>query len=255
MAMPERPGIYRAEVTDAAAGRNKNDRWQIVFQFTLTQELDGEVWRSAPEDWTIRHWAQLQKTDGSINERNVEDLRKAFGWPGDDPFWFEDELANHGLPPVQLVIGWDDYNGKQTLRVKWINHHDHEGKSGNGELQHADPNDRRAALAEIGSQLRALAGGGAVATPARRSSTPPPPPDDEPPAPVTQDDVWVDWCEKAQAAGIPEKEYGDMYLAAIRDAKDPGQVGRDLSPKQWAKVDVLLAEALERREAVGAAQE
>jgi hypothetical protein len=245
---PERAGIYRAEVTDVAAGRNPYGRWQIVFQFTLTQERDGETWRSAPEDWTIRTWQQLQKQDNTINERNVKDLRAAFGWPGDDPFWFENEMERHGLPPVQLVIAEEgEYQGRPDMKVKWINHHDYEGKASNGSLERASQDDRQAALAEIGAQLRALSGGGTTEAPARRLA---PPPADAPATGMTEQDAWDNLCNRAALEGIPDDERDGMWADAVRDAKTPGQkVNADLTARQWVKVDALLAEALEQRAA------
>src|SRR6185312_17412055 len=45
--------------------------------------------------WSGKHTVTLASRDGTIQTKNIENLKKVFGWNGQDPFWlaFEDDGA------------------------------------------------------------------------------------------------------------------------------------------------------------------
>src|ERR1017187_10445610 len=149
MPMVNAEGRYRAEVMDVAAGEDKNSKPHIIFQFSLTEEFDGENWRPTHAGQEIRSYQYLLKRDGTVKDVAIKQLKESFGWDGADPYWFEDTLDGAGLRAVQLVIDWEEWQGKNSLKVQWVNPYNWEGRSGG--FQRSNEDDRRALRAKLGS--------------------------------------------------------------------------------------------------------
>lgn len=232
MAMPDQPGRYRAEVIDAAAGESKSGLAQIVLRFLLTEEWTGTEWGKPPEGQEISAYQFLEKRDGSVNEYAMDGLMESFGWDGTDPFWFEDNLEN--LPQVQITLDYEEYQGQQRLRVKWINPFDYEGAG----VKHADRDDRRALMDRLGAALRAYAGGGAVETPQRRPAGGPPA------ASISAgDQVWGDFEARCALMSISDSDRNRFWSACLQkvcDHDNPNLVRAD----QWPAIQAALEECV-----------
>ncbi len=101
-----RNGVYRGRGLQAALGRAGTGKEQVAVQFQL-MDADGV---SGP---TITWYGYF--TD-STYERTVESLRHC-GWAGDDL----SDLSGIDTNEVSLVIENEEYEGKATPKVKWVN--------------------------------------------------------------------------------------------------------------------------------------
>jgi hypothetical protein len=98
-------GVYRARAIQGALGQASTGSDQVAVEFEiLTEGLEGQhiTWFGYFTDAT---W-----------ERTVEALRTC-GWQGDDL----SDLTGLGASEVDLVIEQEEYNGKYSAKVKWIN--------------------------------------------------------------------------------------------------------------------------------------
>ena len=98
-------GTYRAHATKAELGFTKKGDPQVAVTFRL---LDDEV---ADQELTwYGYFTEKTKT------RTLESLVHA-GWDGEDP----DELAGLGTTEVSLVVAHEEYNGRVSARIQWVN--------------------------------------------------------------------------------------------------------------------------------------
>jgi uncharacterized membrane protein YgcG len=132
----------RASVTPISFGETTKDgetRYQIAVEFQIEDhpEFAGET-----ITW-IGHF-----TDATA-ERSLESLQVA-GWQGEDVSELKGVPGNEVLPDVvSLACDVDDYDGKQRLKVQWVNR-----PRGHFQFkQEADPG----ALRALGARLRATA--------------------------------------------------------------------------------------------------
>lgn len=177
----------------------------------------------------IKSYHALTTRDGAINTRTVEDLKKWSGWDGSDPYWFMDTDLT-GID-VELVIENEEYEGRRSPKVKWVNR----PGSGSG-TGLPDASDRRAVLAKYGAKFRAVAG--PVAVSARAPSNPPPPTAPvRPPAAAprkteaTQSSAWARLSELGAGMGRPELEA--LWFTCVDST---GMDQADMTPDGWAKV-------------------
>jgi hypothetical protein len=246
MAAVNRPGRFRAKVLDKGVPETgPNSLLTFVPRFLLTQECVEGEWRDiAAEGMEITAYVYLEKRDHTINEKQIENLRQAFGWDGRDAYWLED----NPLPDCQVTIDWDEYQGTRRLRVQWINTHDSEAAG----VKHSADDERKRVRTRLGAKLRALAGGSPAATPAAAAPTPTPgrrapaPPASAKPTPapapvpaadppLNADTAWEQFADKCQAAGLDAGATQDMWFRAIRRATG-GDDAAAVTPEQWKAI-------------------
>ena len=167
-------GIQNARETQSVA---------LVIEFRVLSQMDGDQWIdwSEYEEHTITGWFWIIKKDGGINTVTVESLAGAIGWDADLT------KIQNGPPSVacQITTAQEEWNGKISLKVKWINPEDYvPGLKTESPAEVADIN------ARFGSQLRAAAASAKAKAPAPTGPVPPaaasgPPPVQ--PAPHTAD--------------------------------------------------------------------
>jgi hypothetical protein len=232
---------------EAAFGESPGHWPQITLRFRLLEEWDGEDWGAVGDDWQIRAY-QILKTSAGLMEKRIQNLKDAFGWPGDDPFWFEDALAaGKELSQVQVVIG-PKRDKPNQLEVQWINEYDRDPNARGGGLEHVADTDRQARAAQIISELRALSGA-PVATPSRRTTSGPPPASSEP---ATELDTGIDpatstWSifeGRCAVAGISSSRCATIWQETLMEVcghDDPERVGAE----EWPKVATLLRQAVD----------
>ncbi len=152
--LPNREGRFKATILEhGVAETGPNSLATFVCRFQLVQELISGQWEPVEEDFDITGYFYLEKRDGSLNTVIIDQLRKAFGWDGRDPFWLQDTDFS-GLQ-VQIKLGWERWNDQDRLKVQWI---DAEDATPLGVPQ-TDENVRRSIANRLGAKLRANAGG------------------------------------------------------------------------------------------------
>jgi len=249
MAMVNREGRFRAQIIDKGVSlTGKNDLVTFIPRFFLIQEWDGAEWQDIEaEGMEITAYCYLIKRDGSLNDFQIKALREAFGWDGQDFFWLEDE----SLPDCQVVIEAETYQGKDRLKVQFINAYDSEG---GGTVEKSTDDIRRRVKTQYGAKLRAMAGGKSAAKPAAKSTettaspkpTAPsaPPPRKSPPAapasdagapPMTTEDCWTQFATAATEAGITDDQIQAQWFAALNEVCGHEDIDR-ATPDQLAEI-------------------
>ncbi len=239
MPMPEHEGRYRAEVLSAGVGETKSGLMQVVIRFALTEELNEGQWVDVrPYDWQITAYECLENKDGALNEFKIQRLRDAFSWQTDDPFWLED----NDLPPCQVALRWESYQGKDSLRVGFIDAYDYSG-NGAGEVPHSDDDMRRRIRARLGSKFRATA----PAPPRPTDPRPAAPPPRAAAPPVPDDDeatVWAEFSKECSERGVPEDVVRTLWNDALTAVA--GEALDALDGAQCQDLRIALGEALSK---------
>lgn len=241
--LPNREGRFKASILDhAIAETGPNHLATFICKFGLAEEqVNGEWTPLGPEDagFAITGYFYLEKRDGSINTIIVDQLKAAFGWDGRDPMWLQDSDFT-GLA-VQVKLEYDTYDGKQRLKVRYVDAADAQGGGG---VPRADDSVRAGISARLGSKLRALAGGTPVSTPrpAGRPAMPTAPkavapakPAARPAAPAKSpaDEAWEAWSGMNEdlPADAVEAEWF-KWLGIVF----PGQSAANFTTAQWVAV-------------------
>lgn len=102
--LPE--GTYRARGLSAALGMTAQNKEQVGIEFVL---LDSEGTEGARMTYF-----------GSFSEKALEHTIKALriaGWTGDDLSDFQ----GIGTTDVDLVVAHEEYEGKWSAKIKWVN--------------------------------------------------------------------------------------------------------------------------------------
>ena len=108
MPMPQQPGTYRARARAEGAyvGETSNGNEQLIIPFDLTQPgHEGEHLT----------WYAVLKTEKQL-ARAIESL-KYCGWTGANIL----DLSGIDGNEVELDIQPDEYKGKTSLKIKWVN--------------------------------------------------------------------------------------------------------------------------------------
>lgn len=98
-------GTYRARAVDSELGYTSTDKEQVVVEFSILDE---------PHVGEHISWYGYF-TDGT-RDRTIESLRHC-GWQGEDI----NNLAGIDLNEVQLVVEHDEYEGRPSAKVRWVN--------------------------------------------------------------------------------------------------------------------------------------
>lgn len=232
MSMPDMDGRFRAEVIDAGvAPTGVYSLTTVTLRLRLVERLeDGEWIDCRGYGWEINSYNYLEKKEplGALNLRTIESLKATFGWPGDDPFWFEDQVAD--LPGCQVTLKWEEWQGKSRLKVTWIDPWESEPASGG--IVRSDEAIRAAIRARLGAKLRANAAPAAASSggsiPARPA-----------PSAKTEEDLWEWWCVKSEEQGLPEAQRNELWTTTLKAVcNDP--FGTNLSAQDLLRLEEEL---------------
>jgi len=152
----DRPGRFKARVL--GTGIRKSDKSKSVsisFRFLLTEYFNPEsnLWVPWSEyRQTIFGQAWIVKKDGKPNDDAVENVCRVFDWSGNLADFNE---SGRSWPQCSVTLDYEEYNGTEILKVKWINSYDDEGGRAFGNMEESEMNTMDAVL---GSQFRAIAG-------------------------------------------------------------------------------------------------
>lgn len=160
MTLPMEKATYRAIASSAPItfGRSSNGNTQIAVEFEVLGKDEAEEYRPTGETITwIGHF-----TDKTA-DRTIESLLHA-GWQGEDPSELAEISAASVLPTaVDLACEPEEYDGKWTLKVQWVN------KVGAGRFAFKEPlagADLKAFGAQLRSKVKSMrAAGGAPRQP------------------------------------------------------------------------------------------
>jgi hypothetical protein len=215
--MLPQPGRYtviaeQAVVSEAGSG---------ALQLALNCKID--------EQTGIIAYLYFVSKNGEILTKTIDRLKEVFGWDGQDFFWFEDTDIS-GIQ-FDITVENEEYNGKVSPKVKWINK---VGDGPSGALGQSA--DRRAILAKYGMQLRALNGG----KPATKQTTTTQPPRYAQPqtstlpktfSPATMEEVWQLLCQKGHDAGKSQDDCTAAWQTIISRIGDQSS----MTPEQWGE--------------------
>lgn len=127
-------GTYRARVKSADFGFTSKGTEQVQVAFdVLDPDYDGQ---------TVLWWGYFSEKTA---ERTMQSLRYC-GWKGDDVT----DLAGVSDNEVEIVVEHNEYNGKTSARVAWVNRLGGDGVSVKAPM----PEDKRKAFAK---KMKALA--------------------------------------------------------------------------------------------------
>jgi len=229
MTMPTRAGRFRAQVLDRAVSETgPNHLATFMAKFHLLQELDpAEGWQDiAEESLQITGYFYIEKKDGALNDKLITSLRDTFKWDGRDPMWLEE----NPIPDCQVTLEFDSYEGKQRLRVQYVDAYESEGPMA---IAKGTPAQKKALVNRLGPKLRALSGG----TPANAG----PPKADKPkrskppagkPATATVDEAWGAIEAKGNEVKLDETAIASEWFRIIKAVANVDQPEM-VTPEQW----------------------
>lgn len=162
MAMPNSAGRYIARPKTWGVGKSSGGAVEFACDFTLLyQQSPSGDWEDILTDGfeIVGYFYPINK-EGKASAHAVKTIKDAFGWSGvslrelNDNDWSSVE--------VQLTLEFEEYQGNQKLKVKWLNPRDYAGGNGvaKGDAALVKSFDDR-----FGAQLRAMNGNGAATTP------------------------------------------------------------------------------------------
>jgi hypothetical protein len=208
---------------------------QFVCKFALDAEYgqndEGQAgyFDVSHEGMEITGWFNLiykdkQTGQNVVNKINVESLENALGWnrvngmPAlNDSDWSKTQ--------VQLVLESEEYNGKPSVKVRYLNPRDYEGGSS---VKKADAQ----ALKQMQQAFGALLAAGAPAA-AKKPVSNPVAPQQKPAAAAHEVEKRAAWdAFKAQHAGLDPASLAEAWRKAIADCFD-GLTANQLGSEQW----------------------
>lgn len=239
---PTEAGRYIARPVEWTVKESNNHLPQFVCKFDLLHKETAEGWADVSQDQMsiFGYFNLVYLRDGQqvLNEISVKSLVDAFGWDGSSLA----DLANNNWSrqEVQVVLEWDNYGGKDSLKLKYLNQRDYEGG-----MKKAAPEEVQSIESKYGSLLRATAKkNGALSssngypprtTPAASRSTTPPPGN-------TKAGCWAAFKMKVMAfnteepahAYTPEKMV-ETFKALLGNVYGVEKDLNTLTPGEWQK--------------------
>jgi hypothetical protein len=237
MAFANRAGTFKAAIAGVGVVEQGDNKLACaVVRYALIEEMVQDGWADIRgEQMEITGWHYLETRDGGLNNFSIEALRQALGWDGRDIMWLQD--ADLSRVVVQVVLDFESYNGRDRLKVKYLNPEGYEGRS--GELPKSDPTMRRTLQTRLGAKLRAMAGGTPAPAP-RPTGAPKPPASRAAPAKkptgCTREEAWAELL-----SARPEDAEG-FWPTLLQEAA-PGKDEAAFTPEDWAKVRAKAKES------------
>lgn len=241
MSLPNREGRFLARVTNRGVdctGPNKLLTFTAEYHL-VSEKQGGELMDCSQEEMVVTGYHYMEKTDGSLNTRTIENLKESFGWDGADPMWLQEaDIPEDHL--VQVTLEEETYNNRTRIKVAWVNPADDEGPGG---VKKASDTARKAIAQKYGQKFRANAVGiPAPAKPAAgKPALPSKSPAKSPPAkktpkiePCTQEQCWEAHCQSNQ--GASEEELSERWWAAIEKVAPGTTATEGWTPEQWGKL-------------------
>ena len=240
-------GRFKARPRSWAVEENRNTgTLQLAMTFAIAEAWTGQAWEDwSPYDLEKTGYFYLAKKDGSPNEACIRALREALGWDGLDLEALQNTDWTQKV--VQITTGFEDYNGEQRLKVRFINPENWEGV----QSKPLDAAALKALNARWGPKLRSIAPKSAPRAPAAGTAKPPPaaakpaappPPDDQTPpaATSTREKAWAKVLETFGGDDQAAKAAWPQLLKQIIPNKLPAK----FTPADWVLVEARAGEAI-----------
>lgn len=250
--LPSKPGTYIASVK--SVGIEQKDSGAV--QASIALDLDYLMGATPDENiedasgQAITAYLFLtgkNDTGNKINEINVRSLRDALGWDGTSFASLQE--GDWTDVKVQAVIENDTYNGKTSLKVRYVNPRDYAGGAG---MKKADDASLKVLDAKFGGMLRAINGAKPGAKPASRS---PAATKAQPGAAssIGKEMAWktftgmVDVFNKANPGDAYTESkrvetFRSVVSTAAKDYLATPKKTAELNDKDWAEVNSVIAE-------------
>jgi hypothetical protein len=239
MNIPNEPGRYIGVPKKWGVNETgQNSIPTFACEFDLLQVWNGVEWVDiSQEGFEITSWFYLFKKDGQPNEFTIKALKESMGWDGTSMAALND--TEWGQTEVQLTLDIETYEGKQKMKVQFINPRD----SVPGGVQKADPQTVQSLDQKYGATLRALSGtnGKSKATTTAPKSTPAASKpaaasDGKSEAWKTFQRVWGEYVkERPEEASLRDTKWREAFNEFFQGA-DP----KTLTQDQWQKFSAYL---------------
>jgi hypothetical protein len=176
----------------------------------------------------------LISKEGAIQLNEWTRLQEIFG-----TYTTPVEMFNEGEPffekQFEIDVQDEEYNGKVSRKVKWIN------VVGGSGMKMPKSADSKSFLAKYGSKFRAL-------SPAPEKNNPPPTPTKKPAPPVpqtgpiaTMEEAWAALCENNPK--LDQNGATKVWQDTIA-SKFPGKTNTDLTPHDWGKLKEVFSDTI-----------
>ena len=152
----DRAGRFKARISEVGFSNKEGSeavQWWAkchAQEFFDEQQQQWVPW--SEYDQGITAFLNIIKKDGTPNDSQIKNLIEALGWDGVDFAWL-DTVENFSDKIVQITCEYQEYNGKTSLRVAWLNPENFEGV----QLKKLDASQVKSLNARYGSMLRAIA--------------------------------------------------------------------------------------------------
>jgi hypothetical protein len=233
-------GRFKARPRSWVVEENKNTgTLQLAMTFAIAEAWTGQAWEDwSPYDLEKTGYFYLAKKDGSPNEACIRSLREALSWDGVNL----ESLQNTDWTQkvVQITTGFEEYEGQQRLKIRYINAENWEG----AQAKPLDAAALKALNARWGPKLRSIAPKG---TP-KPSPCPAPAPAQAAMATLKADPA-LDAAKKKAWAKIVETFGGDteaarQNAAALLKQLIPNKEPRQFTTEDWDLVAKRAVEAV-----------
>jgi hypothetical protein len=244
MAQLTQEGQFRGEITASAVRPPNKDSAKQAVMIGM-KFLINEIW----EDGEWKDWAEHQmeafgdfcviKNDGTVQESNAKMLQEVCGWDGNL------DLKDFLPGPVQFRVTSEEYKGKTSYRVAFIDPYEGDARSG-GTVKGAEDSDIKRLNAKHRSALKACLGNKKSSPPkaAGKPSGPPPasgskkkappvaPPEDEAPE-ATREEAW-----DALVATCPKMTNDELFAKWAENIEESmgNKTEKTFTPADWGKV-------------------
>ena len=116
----DREGVFKAVPVAWGVQRNENSQSvALVVEYRITAQYGEGEWTSweGYEEHTIYGYHYVIKRDGTLNQATFDQLVQCIGWQGS----FRDTETAPPAVECQITVAREEYNGKSSLKVQWIN--------------------------------------------------------------------------------------------------------------------------------------
>jgi hypothetical protein len=238
MGQLDRPGTYRGSIQESSFGTTKNDYPQWVTRLLALEKYVEDKVEMEQFKITEPGWVPYDYGDSIVGyivlagEKGLtvsyEQIQKATGWDGSD---FQDLAGNSPVlgKPILFKVENNEYNGKTSLKVSWIDKADADP---NPKLREADPATIKAQTAKwlAGRAKPAVTKAATVAKPPVVAANPTPAAVSNPVAPAAEPPATA----PVVAATPPA---ASSAPAAPKAPKAPKAKVYDTKEKAWAYVN------------------
>jgi hypothetical protein len=243
MSMVSTKGIYLGTPEKTTVDAKDTGSVQFAAVFRCTHIRNGNDWTPLDGDQRITAFLNLVTKSGALNEINVRSLKDSLGWDGKSFATLQrDDWSG---TECQLVVDEEEYNGRKSLKVQYVNPKDYTPSSGLGA---ADPQMIQSLDSKYGALLRAMNGGNggrpATGKPAKNPVAP------NATQSVGKDLAWAAFNHTVDEYGgeHPDDAYTqERRTRVFKDivteiAKERNKSTKDLGPADWAQVKKEIEE-------------